>query len=114
MVRFQYTSFDSTQLSIRLVKIDGLESSHEAPRCLIETFQLSTLPPYKALSYTWGNPYPKSKEDTDEWTLDFLIFCNDQELRVHRNLWVDAVCINQDDVTERNSQVGLMPQIHVR
>ncbi|OCL11348.1 heterokaryon incompatibility, partial [Glonium stellatum] len=26
--------------------------------------------------------------------------------------WVDAICINQDDIQERNSQVRLMPAVY--
>lgn len=29
-----------------------------------------------------------------------------------RIVWIDAVCINQDDIGERGHQVGLMPQIY--
>lgn len=29
-----------------------------------------------------------------------------------RNLWIDAVCINQEDIDERNAQVSMMAQIY--
>lgn len=29
-----------------------------------------------------------------------------------RSLWIDAVCINQDDVRERNAQVSIMHHIY--
>jgi Heterokaryon incompatibility protein (HET) len=74
---------------------------------------------YNALSYYWG-----SSND------DCHILCNEQFTKVsstllealtqYRNsnhsdpLWVDALCINQDDLEERNHQVHLMAEIYER
>ena len=77
------------------------------------------VPVYEALSYTWGDP-----NDREE------IQVNNQVMRVTKNLkaallalrdadeervmWVDAVCINQDDIQERNIQVTRMRSIYQR
>jgi hypothetical protein len=75
--------------------------------------------PYAALSYTWG----------EEDGRNLNIWVNGIQVRVRRNLmcalrtlqanfdlapalWVDALCINQNDVDERNSQVALMGRIY--
>ncbi|KAF2229511.1 HET-domain-containing protein [Viridothelium virens] len=75
-------------------------------------------PPYDALSYTWGDP-----EKTES------ILCNDavrigvtanlgkalHRVRLPsevRHVWVDQVCINQNDIRERNAQVMIMGQIY--
>ncbi|KAK5655884.1 hypothetical protein OQA88_5423 [Cercophora sp. LCS_1] len=76
-------------------------------------------PGYEALSYTWGDP-----EKTHQ------IFCDGKTMRVNRNvhaaltalrdplvprtLWVDAICINQDDNAEKSDQVQLMGEIYAR
>ncbi|KAI0376274.1 heterokaryon incompatibility protein-domain-containing protein [Hypomontagnella monticulosa] len=71
---------------------------------------------YTAVSYTWG------EEEASE-----VIYLGDKAFSVRPNLWsclyylslserrsewnylwVDAICINQDDITERNLQVGAM------
>ncbi|KAL3422617.1 heterokaryon incompatibility protein [Phlyctema vagabunda] len=73
--------------------------------------------PYEALSYVWGDQSkPKSV------TLDGMkqkITINLEEALLHlrkpseaRTLWIDALCINQNDITERNQQVALMKQIY--
>ncbi|KAK4561258.1 hypothetical protein LTR86_004575 [Recurvomyces mirabilis] len=65
------------------------------------------------MSYTWGDP-----------TQAKTIVCNQQKLTLGKNcyamledleqmhytgcIWVDAICINQDDIKERNAQVGQM------
>lgn len=71
---------------------------------------------YEALSYVWGDQTRKN-----------TIQCNGAELRITkslyvalrqlrykdkcRSLWVDAICINQDDLDERGQQVSLMKNI---
>ncbi len=68
---------------------------------------------YDAISYVWGDP-----------TRDRPLQCGDQALKVTANLldaltafsqrdtivrvWADAVCINQDDLAEREAQVSMM------
>ncbi|RDW58643.1 hypothetical protein BP6252_13119 [Coleophoma cylindrospora] len=71
---------------------------------------------YQALSYTWGPPKPTAP-----------IICNGQVLNVTMNLyeallylrhrgvrriWIDAICINQQDLKERGEQVKLMQLIY--
>ena len=73
--------------------------------------------PYEALSYTWGD-----SRDT------VLVQCHGKHLKLRRNLysalwylrskenqrimWVDGICINQEDLSERSSQVLLMQDIY--
>ncbi|KAL1600568.1 hypothetical protein SLS60_006954 [Paraconiothyrium brasiliense] len=82
---------------------------------------LASLPRYTALSYTWGDP-----RDLHEIVID-----NFKTIKVRKNLfdflqrqssiitepkyfWIDAVCINQSNMTERNHQVSLMKDIYVQ
>lgn len=74
---------------------------------------------YQALSYTWGN--------NDE-PLKPFISCHGKCLKITSNLesalrhirsekemtnlWVDQICINQDDFEERSQQVSLMSSIY--
>ncbi|KAF7954224.1 hypothetical protein EAE96_005353 [Botrytis aclada] len=74
---------------------------------------------YEALSYAWGD-LPANKtikiDKTDYYVRDNL-FAALVALRLRsrrRYLWVDAVCINQEDFDERNAQVALMSQIYAK
>jgi hypothetical protein len=68
----------------------------------------------QALSYEWGFPSPNDptilidSENIITWKnlYDALLHIRlpDQD----RRLWIDAICINQSDVLERNHQVHLM------
>ncbi|KAH7356247.1 heterokaryon incompatibility, partial [Pyrenochaeta sp. MPI-SDFR-AT-0127] len=75
-------------------------------------------PPYQALSYTWGD-----LATTNTITLNGTPFavrenlCNflnrwRQALQPMRFLWIDAICINQESIPERNHQVGMMGRIY--
>ncbi|KAK1770269.1 heterokaryon incompatibility protein-domain-containing protein [Phialemonium atrogriseum] len=79
---------------------------------------------YQALSYTWGEPvFPKVLHLVQS---DGILPAGDinitenlhsalQNLRSPDRtlvLWVDAVCINQADIPERNSQVNNIPQTY--
>jgi hypothetical protein len=74
-------------------------------------------PTYEALSYTWGSN-EKSHViyiDGELMPVTENLFGALQRLRYHdrpRTMWVDAVCINQEDVPERNSQVQHMDLIY--
>ncbi|KAF2681844.1 HET-domain-containing protein, partial [Lentithecium fluviatile CBS 122367] len=86
--------------------------SPEGPiRCELKAFLRATVPPYQALSYMWGQPSPT-----------FKIFINGRTFTVRKNLydfllaarrnswistwiWIDQLCINQENLSERASQV---------
>lgn len=72
---------------------------------------------YEALSYTWGDPTGKVtiKLDGCSFEVAHNLAAALRRLRAkrgYRYLWVDAVCINQADEQERNSQVALMGLIY--
>jgi hypothetical protein len=94
--------------------------------------EIKTAPGYRALSYTWGPPYRKvpSGEIIELTEPNDHVICNGCPIVVTRNLhdalknlrdnqisgllWVDALCINQNDIAERSAQVLLMEAIYSR
>ena len=128
-----------TSNSFRLLHFSHSSRSNEdndsAPEleCQLEVYEMGHHPPYRALSYTWGQPYYSKSPDEDEQLFEFTAFyywirCNRRFFRITKNLfnalttlvntlnveylWVDAICINQTDVrTERPQQVSLMGSI---
>ncbi|KAK3330017.1 heterokaryon incompatibility protein-domain-containing protein [Apodospora peruviana] len=80
---------------------------------------------YEALSYVWGSSAEDDKqllyvdEEGQGYQTTLTITANLHEallqLRDHhlgRILWIDAVCINQEDTEERNYQVAMMARIY--
>ena len=112
-----YAPLKLTKDQIRLLKVSpGL--TEEPLRCSLERIPLNSKAHYTALSYCWGDANDRAN-----------ITVNGQDISVTRNLasalkrmrnvnqntlvWADALCINQQDVTERSVQVGLMRDIYV-
>lgn len=114
-----YSTLDVSDESIRVLTLLPAASSSARLRCHLTTVSLQTKPPpiFEALSYVWGAPDFTEK-----------IAINDRELQVTKSLdealrrlrrrwhsrtvWVDQICINQDDLDERSSQVLLMGKIY--
>lgn len=112
-------SSEAASHAIRLLRIHFGDAGTQ-PNCSLETFNFDACPEYWALSYTWG---PETPSD--------IILVNGQRFRVRQNLfnfitafrspynddfylWIDQICINQDNIPERNSQVRRMGQYYDR
>ena len=109
-----------TDTNIRLIELlpgsawcDGEEF---AIHCKFHVLPLASGPTYTAISYMWGHDCK-----TTDILLDgkrFAVRTNLFELLSKLSktqqglLWVDAVCINQASLHERNHQVGLMGKIY--
>jgi hypothetical protein len=99
---------------------------------ILITHDLSTVPPFTALAYTWGSPLqdidnarlkPRSSTckiecsgntaKVGENLYDFLALCRQDVLHnLYGHLWIDALSINQGDIQERSEQVKLMGDIY--
>lgn len=85
--------------------------------CSLSVVSLDDHPKFDALSYVWGKTIEK-----------YRIMVNGAPLSISRNLhavmqrfrcspqsltlWIDAICINQENIDERNQQVPLMCRIY--
>ena len=88
----------------------------------IETVRIRVPRSYDAISYTWAD---ESGDDTKCCCLSIgphgLLLpitrnCDAVLRRVRKytnRVWIDAVCINQDDIQERGKQVDLMPKVYL-
>jgi hypothetical protein len=116
-----YRTLNAELREIRLLTL--LPGSHDEPlQCLLSTVSLGAAE-YNALSYVWGAPVNDSSTPT-EILLDGNRFPTTPNLhsalwhlRPLRDshaicLWVDAVCINQNDMDERSQQVAMMRDIY--
>ncbi|KAI8946641.1 HET-domain-containing protein [Xylaria longipes] len=74
---------------------------------------------FEAVSYTWGDPTPCKTIIFEESNTQLQVSRNCYSVLRHlrntaktRILWIDAICINQADIPERNSQVRIMGSIY--
>ncbi|KAL8993763.1 MAG: hypothetical protein Q9169_006109, partial [Polycauliona sp. 2 TL-2023] len=115
---FRYKSL-STARNIRVMQLLPADSETHDLRCSLEQICLDDPPQYEALSYTWGDPANPSLLYCDGATLSITSNLDTalRHLRLKagsRTLWVDAICINQADVNERNQQVALMRDVYTK
>jgi hypothetical protein len=113
-----YSNLKRDPVEFRLVRIHPNVRPHHIVASLA-TYALNDHPPYEALSYVWG---PFDLEDPYLIELDgspFKVTINLWRalyyLRLEskvRDFWIDAICINQEDLGERSSQVELMRDIY--
>jgi hypothetical protein len=104
--------------SIRLVRI-AQDPTTGAIECWTEQFPLQHPPPYTALSYACG-PRPASfnlKLNGGDWNVrQNLSHFLRQHMKTDRDsqewLWIDAICINHANDSERTHQVRLMAGIY--
>lgn len=115
---FSYNALDQPKYEIRVIHLNPRRWLTDSTiTCEITTVDLRTAPLYEALSYEWG---PLSKEYTIKlnqtpfsvrqnlwWALYDL-----RDARESRDIWIDALCINQSDIHERNDQVSRMGDIY--
>ncbi|KAI1262256.1 HET-domain-containing protein [Xylariaceae sp. FL1019] len=78
---------------------------------------LGSPPQYEAVSYVWGDPSDRKSIGCNgkELKITVGLFIALSQLRLpskKRRLWVDGICINQDDVDERGRQVRCMKAIY--
>ena len=92
-------------------------------QCEIDTIEIDENLAYEAVSYVWGPLEVRSsiqvlcRDDTSELEIPRNLASalrRFRDLSSNRILWVDSICINQDDDDERSQQVRLMGQIYRR
>lgn len=112
-----YTSLSTVQREIRLVTLYPGNFA-ENIRCEVHTVSLDESPVYEALSYVWGDPSFSCPIllNSHLWDVTANLESALRHLRRDdgqlRTIWIDALCINQRDISERSQQVGIMRDIY--
>ncbi|KAI1337270.1 HET-domain-containing protein [Xylariaceae sp. FL0016] len=114
----KYSPLNADRSEIRVLDLAPGKSSDEI-RCTLRTVSLHDSPAFEALSYVWGDAKitkPITVEN-EEFRATVNLEAGLRALRLPsktRTLWVDAVCINQQDTPEKNVQVPLMGDIYTK
>ncbi|RMZ90910.1 hypothetical protein DV736_g1877, partial [Chaetothyriales sp. CBS 134916] len=114
---FQHERLRLSDQSIRLVQIQGSSSARDILSLRITQFSKLKRPRYTAVSYTWGSSPQLLPIQING--RPFKIHLNLWHLLHHlrqrgesRFLWIDALCIDQAYLPERNFHVQLMNKIY--
>ncbi|KAJ0335971.1 hypothetical protein COL154_013373 [Colletotrichum chrysophilum] len=115
MKQYQYSPLAPNR-QIRLLKLCAGTETEKLTGELVHVF-LDEKPFFTALSYAWGEMQPRK-----------TIFCSNLKMEIGPSLysalrhlrqpardtflWADALCINQQDISERSQQVRMMGDIY--
>ncbi|KAF2176770.1 hypothetical protein K469DRAFT_645244 [Zopfia rhizophila CBS 207.26] len=121
MSQYRYSSLSSEPNSIRLLRLMPNKEEHAPIQCQLFNYSPQetgekTLP-YEAISYVWGDPNKTLPILIDghhfNVTVNLLAALSHLRYRsFERIIWVDAICINQEDVQERGHQIQSMAKIY--
>ncbi|KAK4999374.1 hypothetical protein LTR66_001571 [Elasticomyces elasticus] len=114
------TTSSYQQLGSREIRVLMLEPGDASDRlvCRLGTWPLSAENDYEALSYTWGGQTPDVPIECDGCqvlvtrNLDIALRHFRHQYAGVRKLWVDAICIDQSNLKEREAQVSIMKAIY--
>ncbi|ROW03245.1 hypothetical protein VSDG_01564 [Cytospora chrysosperma] len=124
-----YASLDAAKREIRVLQVSRLspvvgntrldDNRNGAFQANLMHVSLDDDPPYIAVSYAWGDHAPVGRFKSDQegaanFEYNRAVFEIVNTLVPEGStlyLWIDAVCINQQDDAEKGIQVGLMGEI---
>ncbi|KAF2994221.1 hypothetical protein E8E14_002358 [Neopestalotiopsis sp. 37M] len=113
------------------IRLLSVTASDSAPHAIVLDLHQVALEgaKYTALSYTWGRPEPLRLDPSFDEGRTYELQCGGGFVSVRQSLfdflqqakafdhplpllWIDALCINQEDLDERSKQVSLMSKIY--
>jgi hypothetical protein len=113
---FRYTPIPIGHKTIRLLLIYP-RPPEGAMKCALFQNPLSSLPRYEAISYCWGS----SERDSEIIVNGQSLMIPSSALRVLKNrssfwepklVWIDSVCIDQNNDAEKGLQISFMKDIY--
>ena len=113
----EYTALSIPRREIRLLTLFRPSPSLAQVECEVHVVSLQDSPRYDALFYVWGDPQLtepiKVNGHQVQVTLN-LAYALEQPRHAFDTveLWVDTLCINQNEVIEKNHQLPLMGEIY--
>jgi hypothetical protein len=119
MPNYQYQPLEHED-SIRVLILHSALNESDPISCTIRHVRLSDESlKYEALSYTWGDNTQRHAIYIDDGTSELSVGknCYDALRRLRRQhkdrkVWIDATCINQENLEERACQVRIMDVVY--
>lgn len=115
---YRYEPLKNPQSELRLIQLEPGDRENNV-RCNISTYASGNYQSYRALSYVWGDSRRKCPITLNGQP--FFVTANlEAALRNLRltpsvqtpHLWIDAICIDQENFSERDEQVLRMRRIY--
>lgn len=116
-MKFQYSQLEDATAQIRLLRICSFDNATEKVELRITSHFIQDAPEFVAISYTWGSPsnlssvlLNDSRIEVRENCHNALLQCRQQNIKQH--IWIDSICINQDNIDEKGTQVAMMASLY--
>ena len=113
---FEYESLNEAASEIRLLRLSKLSRSHASLQISIIASPLADAPSYVAISYRWspGPKVPVLVNGKTFFVSEPLYFMLEglREREKEAVVWIDAICINQEDMDEKRWQILLMGDLY--
>ena len=107
-----YNDLSAASKEIRILKLKPSKSIDDDPDCVMYTTPVAGAS-FAAISYVWGSPKHQKQMTINGHRISVgrnahtaLRYVRDTQVEKH--IWIDALCINQDDLAERSQQVSFM------
>ncbi|KAK4216844.1 heterokaryon incompatibility protein-domain-containing protein [Rhypophila decipiens] len=121
---FRYEPLNTDLREFRLIDLGPNKDPSSPVEITLRHASRRDRPEYCALSYTWGAPFGGLPPEWDSPAVTRLIKVNGKNFHVRLNLdaalrrlikdgvklpiWIDAICIDQSNIPEKNAQVQAM------
>lgn len=114
---FAYQPLRPAYDEIRLLVLHPAANPHVQIQCDLEITSLQSKPRFEELSYVWGEPGNRGTMQLSGCTFSLFESLDAAMMRLRRTdasrvLWIDAVCINQNDKHEKTFQIPQMRRIY--
>lgn len=115
----KYTPLPDAGTYIRLLSFQTLPAASSGTvdiRCVLHTFRLAQIPQYNAISYTWGPEAPTTLIEVNGQLKSVRLNCELVLGRARQHdptalYWIDAICIDQENLEEKGHQVAIMGKV---
>lgn len=121
MSSYTYSLLPASGDNIRLLRLLPSEDEAAPLHCELRDYSLQRSTPrihlYEALSYVWGDPDITLPISVNKKQFQVTVNLHAALLRLRdhsfeRIMWIDAICIDQNNNEERKQQVQLMARIY--
>jgi hypothetical protein len=116
MAAFVHEPMRDPTCQIRLLSIQPAAAEDDSIHCTMTTYELAKAPHFAAISYTWGPLRPVLQVIIDGKSFSVRLNAWEALRQVqlygcYGFVWIDSICINQEDITEKGHQVDFMGDI---
>ncbi|KAI0200169.1 heterokaryon incompatibility protein-domain-containing protein [Astrocystis sublimbata] len=114
---YSYQPLQDAGSQLRLLWLGRGSHADDQVDVSVRVVNIAEAPKYFAISYTWGDPESERQVRVDGEPMTvrqncFYALWQAQQRRPCSYVWIDSICINQQDLAEKSCQVQMMGRIY--